>query len=107
MLQLISLKMVIIPKDMIMTGTASALNTLVRTKVKIEFCGVSDANVYCGSSWDVARATRLLFFVRAKQPGVVALLNDNKRDAWFVISFEFDASFTQSSQFVLQNLKNK
>ena len=101
MLQLISLKMVIIPKDMIMTGTASALDTLVRTKVEIKFCWVSDANVHGGASWDIARATRLLFFVRAKQPSVVAFLNDNKCDAWFVIGFQFDASFTQSSQFVL------
>ena len=35
----------------------------------------------------------------------MSLLNDDKGDAWAIISFQFDASFSNSGQLVLQNLE--
>jgi hypothetical protein len=62
----------------------------MRAKVKIEFCGMSDANIYGCSRWNVARFPRLFFFVRAKQSGVMSFLDYYEGDTGLVIGFELN-----------------
>ena len=54
LLQFIGIEAVVIPQDMVVTGPGGTLDTLVGTEIKVEFCGVSDADVHGGTGRDVA-----------------------------------------------------
>ena len=54
LLQLVSIEVVVIPEDVVVTRPACALNALVRTKVEVELRRVGDAHVDSGAGRDVA-----------------------------------------------------
>ena len=54
---------------------------------------------------DVPTFATLFFLLRTEQAGVVSFLHYNKRHSGFVISFKFNAGFTNSGQLVLQNMQ--
>ena len=54
LLELIGIKAVVIPQDMVVTGPGCSLDTLVGTEIEVEFCGVSDANVHRGTGRNIA-----------------------------------------------------
>lgn len=120
--------MVVIPQNVIVARTASALyikkntlnikplnkylgnkfshlNALMRAQVKVELGWVCNARVDSGTGGNVSRFARLLFLVGTEEPGVMALLNHDERDTWFVVRFQFYACLADSGQLMLQNLQ--
>lgn len=78
----------------------------MRAEIKVEFGWMGDSGVDGRSGRDVARLARLLLLVGAEQPGVMAFLDNDEGDSGLVIRFEFNASFTNGCQLVLQHLTN-
>ena len=54
LLQVVRFKVVVVPKDMVVTWPTRALNTLVRAEVEVKLSGVSDAHIDSCTGWDVA-----------------------------------------------------
>ena len=104
LLQLIRIKAVVVPEDVIVGRPRRTLDTLVGAEVEVEFGGVSDADVDRGTRGYVAGLARLLLFVRAEKSRVMALLDDDERDAGFVVQLEFDAGLADGRELVLQDL---
>lgn len=83
------------------------LNALVRAEVEVEFSGMRNAGIDCGTGRDVARLSGLFFLVSTEKSSVVAFLDSDESDAGFVITFQLDARLANGSQFVLQHLTAK
>ena len=73
-------------------------------QVEVELRGVGDADVDGGAGGDVAAAAGLVLAVGTEQPGVVAFLHDDERDARLVAHFQLHARLAHRSQLVTQNL---
>lgn len=59
-------------------------------EVKVELCGVRDAEIDCGSGGDVAGLARLFLLVGAEQARVVTLLDHNERDTRLVFRLQLE-----------------
>ena len=105
LLQLVGVKVVIIPQDMIVAWPACSLNALVRAQIEVELCGVGNADIDCRSCRDVARLPRLFFLISTEQTGVVALLNDNEGDPRLVVWLQPDAGLPDGRELVLEYLE--
>ncbi len=77
------------------------LDSLVRTEIEVELGRMSDSDIDSCSSWNVSRLSGLLFFIRAKESGVVAFLNYDEGDAGFIIGLELDACLANCRQLML------
>jgi len=104
LLELVSIKMIIIPEHVIVAGAGGALDTLMRAEIEVKLRGVSDTNVDGGTSGDVPGLAALLLLVRAEQTGVVTLLDHDEGDSRLVVGFQLDTSFSNGCEFVLQNV---
>ena len=104
LLQLVGVKVIVIPEYMVVAWPAGALDTLVRAKVEVKLCRVCDANINGGAGRDVARFARLLFLFRAEKPRVMPLLDDDEGDSWFVVILQLDASLPEGCELMLKNL---
>jgi len=62
LLQFVCVKMIVIPENMIVTGSTGSLDALMATQVEVKLSGMSDSNIDCSSSWDIARLSTLFFF---------------------------------------------
>ena len=91
LLQLISLKSVIVPENMIVSWSGGPLDPLVGAEVEVELCRVGDADVHGGTGGDVAALAALLLLVRAEEARVVALLHHDEGDPWFVVWLQLQA----------------
>ena len=76
-------------------------------QVEVKLCRVSDSHVHSGAWRDVSTFSNLVFFVCTEEPGVVALLNHDERDAGLEVHLKFEASFTHGTELVVQNLETK
>lgn len=74
-------------------------------QVEIKLGGMSDSHINRGACRYVSALAALLFLVGAEQSRVMPLLHNNERDTRFVVRLQFNASLTDSGQFVLQKLK--
>lgn len=64
---------------------------------------MSDSGVDRRSGRDVTRFTGLFFLIGTEEPRVMPLLDNDKRNARFVIRFQLDTSFSDGRQFVLEH----
>ena len=101
LLQLVSIKVIVVPEDVVVTGTGGALDTLVRAEIEVKLSWVGDAYVHSCSSWNVATLATLLLLVSTEESGVVTLLHHDEGDAWLVVSLQLDAGLSDSSELVL------
>ena len=104
LLQLVGVKVIVIPEYMVVAWPAGALDTLVRAKVEVKLCRVCDANINGGAGGDVARFARLLFLFRSEKPRVMPLFDDDEGDSWFVVIFQLDAILPEGCEHMLKNL---
>lgn len=104
-LQFVGVEVVVVPQDVIVGRSTCALNTLMTAQVEVEFCRMCDADVDGCTCRNISRLAALFLLVGAEQSRVMALLHDDEGDSRTVISFEFDASFADRRQFVLQNVR--
>ena len=122
-LQLISIKMVVVPKNVVMARPArslnnifnqklcrirnkniqSNLNALMRAQIKVKFGGMSDSGVNRSSGRDVAGFTGLFLLIGTEESCVMPLLDNDKRNARLVIRFQLDTSFSDGRQLVLKH----
>ena len=90
LLQLVRLEPVVIPENVVVSWSGGSLDPLVGAEVEVELCRVGDADVHGSAGGDVPALAALLLLVGAEQPGVVALLHHNERDAGLVVSLELN-----------------
>ena len=104
LLKFIGVKMVVIPKNMVMGWSTCTLYTLMWTKVKVKFRWMGNSYIYSGASWNVTRSSRLFISICTEKTSVMAFLHHNESDTRLKIRLQFDTSFSNSSQFMLQDL---
>ena len=104
LLKFIGVKMVVIPKNMVMGWSTCTLYTLMWTKIKVEFRWMGNSYIHSGASWNVTRSSWLFISICTEKTSVMAFLHHNESDTRLKIRLQFDTSFSNSCQFMLQDL---
>ena len=88
LLQLVRLEPVVIPENVIVSGSGGSLDPLVGAEVEVELCRVGDADVHGGAGGDVPALAALLLLVGTEEPRVVTLLDHDESNTWLVVGLE-------------------
>jgi len=65
-LQLVRVKVIVVPQNVVMRGATGALDALMAAQIEIEFGGMCDAHIDGGACGNIARFAALLLFLGAE-----------------------------------------
>jgi len=105
LLELVSLKPIIIPEHVVVTWPACPLDALVAAEIEVELRGVGDTNVNRSARRYVARLPRLLLLVSTEKPGMMAFLDNDEGYPGLVVRLQLDASLADGGQLVLKHMR--
>lgn len=76
-LQLVGVKVVVVPQHVVVAGPTCSLNALVATQVEVKLCRVRNSHINGGACRNVARLAGLLLLVGAEQPEQKNIRSEN------------------------------